>query len=105
MINIKAASGTDLSHPTPNPNIKKGPKLTLRIENKLALRAAVGDDSVIGQCLHWATESLGTILFGDAKLIKELAQGQAVTFQPTKQVIPAANIKSLSGWCPGDVDA
>ena len=36
MINIKAASGTDLSHPTPKPNIKKGPKLTLRIENKLA---------------------------------------------------------------------
>jgi hypothetical protein len=36
MINIKAASGTDLSHPTPKPNIKKGPKLALQIENKLA---------------------------------------------------------------------
>jgi hypothetical protein len=36
MINVKTASGTDLSHPTPKPNIKKGPKLTLRIENKLA---------------------------------------------------------------------
>jgi hypothetical protein len=36
MINVKTASGTDLSHPTPKPNIKEALKLILRIENKLA---------------------------------------------------------------------
>ena len=37
MINVKTASGTDLSHPTPKPNIKEALKLILRIENKLVI--------------------------------------------------------------------